>query len=200
MPTDKILTCRCETTLVGRGRSSDAGSRRPRCASMSTERRRVEPTSTWSPERSRPGQRSGAQTTGAHRMKRQTSTTTLNAKNLKALGATQRCLNPGFSERIGNSRRTGTGRHRWRARAPSAAGRRRQPPDPPIRADQVDRAPLVVSAARRPRTFRFPVAPPRARMDRRPGSGLMPCCCLTSSGEFRHHISALLARQPDILL
>ena len=40
-------------------------------------------------------------------MKRQASTTTLNAKNLKALGATQRCLNPGFSERIGNSRRTG---------------------------------------------------------------------------------------------
>ena len=23
MPTDRILTCRCDTTLVGRGRSSD---------------------------------------------------------------------------------------------------------------------------------------------------------------------------------
>ena len=27
MPTDKIITCRCDTTLVGRGRSSDVGSR-----------------------------------------------------------------------------------------------------------------------------------------------------------------------------
>ena len=26
MPTDRILTCRCDTTLVGRGRSSDSGS------------------------------------------------------------------------------------------------------------------------------------------------------------------------------
>ena len=52
-------------------------------------------------------------------------------------------------------------------RALPVAGRRRQPPDPPIRVDQVDRAPPVASAARRPRTFRFPVAPPRARVDRR---------------------------------
>ena len=40
-------------------------------------------------------------------------------------------------------------------RALPVAGRRRPPPDPPIRADQI------------PRTFRFPVAPPRARVDRR---------------------------------
>ena len=40
-------------------------------------------------------------------------------------------------------------------RALPVAGRRRPPPDPPFRADQV------------PRTFRFPVAPPRARVDRR---------------------------------
>ena len=26
MPTDRILTCQCDTTLVGRGRSSDSGS------------------------------------------------------------------------------------------------------------------------------------------------------------------------------
>ena len=26
MPTDRILTCRCDTTLVGQGRSSDSGS------------------------------------------------------------------------------------------------------------------------------------------------------------------------------
>ena len=26
MPTDRLLTCRCDTTLVGRGRSSDSGS------------------------------------------------------------------------------------------------------------------------------------------------------------------------------
>ena len=26
MPTDRILTCRCDMTLVGRGRSSDSGS------------------------------------------------------------------------------------------------------------------------------------------------------------------------------
>ena len=32
-------------------------------------------------------------------------------------------------------------------RAPPAAGRRRQLPDPPIRADQVDHAPPVVSVA-----------------------------------------------------
>ena len=37
MPTDRILTCRCDTTLVGRGRSSDSGSHsrgrpHPRCA------------------------------------------------------------------------------------------------------------------------------------------------------------------------
>jgi len=27
MPTDRTLTCRCHTTLAGRGRSSDSGSR-----------------------------------------------------------------------------------------------------------------------------------------------------------------------------
>ena len=40
-------------------------------------------------------------------------------------------------------------------RALPVAGRRRPPPDPPIRADQIRR------------TFRFPVAPHRARVDRR---------------------------------
>ena len=47
-------------------------------------------------------------------------------------------------------------------RPPPAAVDRR-----PIRTDPVDPAPSVVSAARRPPTFRFPVAPPRARVDRR---------------------------------
>ena len=36
-------------------------------------------------------------------------------------GATQRCLNPGFSERIGNSRRTGDGGHPRPATDPASA-------------------------------------------------------------------------------
>ena len=55
-----------------------------------------------------------------------------------------------------------------RGRYAAPTGRRRPPADPPIRTDPVDPAPPVVSAARRPRTFRFPVAPPRANVDRRP--------------------------------
>ena len=55
-----------------------------------------------------------------------------------------------------------------RGRYAAPTGRRRPPADPPIRTDPVDPAPPVVSVARRPPTFRFPVAPTRANVDRRP--------------------------------
>ena len=110
---------------------------RPQCASMSTERRRVEPTSTWSPERSRPGQRSGAQTTGTRRMKRQASTKTLNAKNLKATNTHGRWLGeppPGRHDRLSPGGESGPPGATWPTSASpdrrAAPGTRQYAPAP----------------------------------------------------------------------
>ena len=86
-----------------------AAVRLPRAASLPHPgqdhgHRTVEPRHTAKPTRSRPNHRRLQQTPTSSRGTRLRSA---EAAWLQTLGATQHCLNPGFSERIGNSRRTG---------------------------------------------------------------------------------------------
>ena len=112
---------------------SGAAVRPPRAASLPHPgqdhgHRTVEPRHTAKPTRSRPNHRRLQQTPMSSRWTRLRSA---EAAWLQTLGATQHCLNPGFSERIGNSRRTASATRQARgdrgvrthARPPRGGGR-----------------------------------------------------------------------------